>query len=93
MVREDTVPELYKPCSVLYVIQGAIEKDLERLENLGVIEKINYSDWAAPIVPVPKADKSIRICGDYKVTINSVLQVDQYPVPSAKGLFATGGQN
>ena len=42
------------------------------MENLGVIEKINYSDWAAP----PKADGGIRICGDYKVTINPVLQVD-----------------
>ena len=71
------------------MIRGAIEKDLERLENLGVIEKINYSDWAAPIVPVPKADGSIRICGDYKVTINPALQVNQYPVPSAEDLFAT----
>ena len=92
-VREDAVSKFYKPHSVPYAIRGAIEKDLERLKNLGVIEKIN-SDWAAPIVPVPKADGSIRICGDYKVTINSVLQVDQYPVPSAEDLFATlsGGQ-
>ena len=53
-----------------------------------MIEKINSSDWAVPIVPVPKADGSIHICGDYKVTINSLLQVDQYTVPSAKDLFA-----
>ena len=46
-----------------------------RLESLGVIEKTNHSEWAAPIVPVPKADGSIGICGDYKVTINPGLQV------------------
>ena len=59
-----------------------------------MIEKINYSDWAAPIVPAPKADGSIRICSDYEVIINPVLQVHQYPVPSAEDLFATlsGGQ-
>ena len=93
-VREDAVPKFYKPRSVPYAIRGAIEKDLEQLESLGVIEKINYSDWAAPIVPVPKANGSIRICGDYKATINTVLQVDQHPVPSAEDLFATlsGGQ-
>ena len=49
----------------------------------------NYSDWEAPIVVVPKSDGAVRICGDYKVTINPVLQVDQYPVPKADDLFAT----
>ena len=67
---------------------------MERLESLGVIEKVSYSDWAAPIVPVPKADGSVRICGDYKVTVNPVLQVDQFPVPKPEDLFAslTGGK-
>ena len=83
-VREDAIPKFYKPRSVPYAIRGAIEKDLERLENLGVIEKINYSDWAASIFLVPKADGSIHICSDYKVTINPELQVDQYPVPQRR---------
>ena len=52
------------------------------------------SDWAAPIVPVPKSDGGIRICGDYKVTINPALEVDQFPMPTPEDLFATlaGGQ-
>ena len=49
---------------VPYALKEAIEKDLERL---GVVEPIRHSEWAAPIVPVPKADGSVRICGDYKV--------------------------
>ena len=44
MVPEDTTPKFFKPRSVPYAIHGAIEKDLERLESLGVIEKVNYSD-------------------------------------------------
>ena len=56
---------------------------------MGVIEKVCYSEWAAPIVPVVKPDNSIRVCGDYKVTVNSVLEVDQHPLPNPEELFVT----
>ena len=89
VIPENTPPKFFKPRPVPYAIRGAIERDLERLATLGVMEKVKYSDWAAPIVTVPKSDGTVRICGDYKVTINPVLQVDQYPVPKADDLFAT----
>ena len=54
---------------------------------MGVIEKVRYSEWAAPIVPVVKPDNSIRVCGDYKVTVNSVLEVDQHPLPNPEELL------
>ena len=93
-IAKDAVLRFKKPYPVPYALRGAVERDLERLENLGVIEKINFSHWGAPIVTVPKPDGSVRICGDYKVTVNPVLQVDQYPVPKAEDLFTTlaGGQ-
>ena len=53
------------------------------------MEKISYSEWAAPVVPVAKAEGTIRLCGDYKVTINSQLEVHQYPLPKPDDIFAT----
>ena len=66
---------------VPFALKAAIEKELDRLESEGILEKISYSEWAAPVVSVPKAEGTIRLCGDYKVTINSQLEVDQYPLP------------
>ena len=93
-VKPGARPRFFKPRAVPYAIKGAIERDIERLVRIGVLEKVKYSDWATPIVPVPKSDGGIRICGDYKVTINPELNMDQYPVPTAEDLFATlaGGQ-
>ena len=33
----------------------SVERELDRLEKSDVIRKVNYSDWAAPIVAVKKA--------------------------------------
>ena len=71
-----------------------IDIELDRLEKAGILEKVTHSDWAAPIVPVPEKDGCIRICGDYKVSVNPSLIVDQHPLPNPEELFTTltGGQ-
>ena len=62
---------------------------MDRLESSGILENISHSDWAASIIAVPKKDGKFRICGDYKVSVNQVLEVDQYPLPKPEDLFAT----
>ena len=67
----------------------AVSHELDRLESSGVITKITHSKWATPVVVVPKADGSINICGDYKQTVNKVVETNTYPLPTADDLFAT----
>lgn len=93
-VPSDTQPRFYKPRPVPYAIKHRVEEELDRLQKNGVITPVQFSDWAAPIVPVIKADGSIRICGDYSVTVNCVSKLDSYPLPRVEDLFTamSGGK-
>lgn len=56
---------------------------------MGILEKVDTSEWATPIVPVPKKNGKVRICGDFKVTLNPQLNVDKYPLPKIEDIFAS----
>ena len=56
-----------------------MESELDRLQEEGVFRPVEFSEWAAPIVPVLDASGDIRICDDYKVAINQAVRVDKYP--------------
>ena len=81
---------------VPYVMRSKVEAELQRLTEQGILQPVQFADWAAPIVPVLKADKqSIRICGDFKLTVNQASKLDRYPIPRIEDLFAKlfGGQS
>ncbi len=87
-VKPGCKPRFHKARPVPFALKPAIERELDRLEEAGIIQKVAHSQWAAPIVPVPKGDGKIRLCGDYKVTVNPELDIDQYPLPKPDELFA-----
>lgn len=93
-VDDNTNPRFFKPRSVPYAMKPKVEAELERLLKEKIIEPVQFSNWAAPIVPVLKPDGSVRICGDYKLTVNRVSKLEQYPIPKIEDLFAilAGGE-
>ena len=72
-VDKTVKPRFYKPRPVPYALRDKVEQELERLQRDGVIEPVRFSEWAAPVVPVVKTDGSLRLCGDYKLTVNSAV--------------------
>ena len=64
------IPKFCKPRSVPYALRDAVEAQLNKMEADGVITPVNFSEWAAPTVNIPKVDHTVRICRDYKVSIN-----------------------
>eukprot|EP00731_Ephydatia_muelleri_P037001 Em0374g4a len=88
-VDKTVKPRFYKPRPVPYALRDKVEQELERLQRDGVIEPVRFSEWAAPVVPVVKSDGSLRICGDYKLTVNSAATVDSYPLPRIDDVLAS----
>ena len=69
-------------------LTGKVEGELERLQKEGIIELVKFSEWAAPIVPVVKTNGQIRLCGDYRLTVNQASKLEAYPLPKIGELFA-----
>lgn len=88
-VRENATPRFHRPRQIPFALKEPVEQEFKRLETTGILKRVTHSDWAAPIVSVPKKDGRVRVCGDYKVTVNPSLDIDQYPLPKAEDLFAT----
>ena len=88
-LTENVKPKFFRPRPVPFALKDRIEQELDSLESANIITKVNFSNWAAPIVVVPKKDGKLRLCGDYKVTLNPSLEIDKYPLPKPEDLFAT----
>jgi len=93
-VKKGTRPVFFRPRPVPFAIKGGLEDELKRLQSAGIVEKVSHSDWAAPIVTVLKGESKLRMCGDYKMTVNPHLNIDQHSLPKPDDLFASlaGGQ-
>ena len=93
-VDPEATPKFMKARPVPYTLKAKVELELDRLQRENIISPVDFSEWAAPIVPVVKQDGSVRICGDYKGTVNQVSKLDNYPIPKTEDLLATlGGGN
>ena len=77
-----------------YSLREKVDVELDRLEKEGIITPVSHSNWASPICCVPKPDGKVRICGDFKGTLNPQLQPEQHPTRRIEDIFANlaGGE-
>ncbi|XP_064469808.1 uncharacterized protein K02A2.6-like [Ornithodoros turicata] len=92
--KEAAQPKFFKPRPIPFATRQAVEADIERQVKNGVLTPVDVSEWATPIVVVPKPNGAVRVCGDFSVTVNPQLAVSQYPLPRPEELLAVlnGGQ-
>uniref|UniRef100_A0A8R1IES0 RNA-directed DNA polymerase n=1 Tax=Caenorhabditis japonica TaxID=281687 RepID=A0A8R1IES0_CAEJA len=89
-VKDKSSPAFIGKRPVPYGALETVEQELDRLESLGVLKKVNHSLWAAPLVCVKKKDTgALRICADFKTGLNAALEDEDHPIPTPEDVFAT----
>ena len=77
-----------KPRTVPFAMKAAVELEIERMENEGILKSVPFSEWASPIVIVSESNGRPRICGDFKRTVNPFSDKDTFPQPTPEELFS-----
>ena len=88
-LKAETRPRFLKASSVPYALKDAVSQQLMKMEADGIIERKRISDWGSQIVIAPKKNGGIRICCNYKPTLNPALEDDIYPLPLIDDILGT----
>ncbi|XP_046752015.1 uncharacterized protein LOC124414903 [Diprion similis] len=80
------IPEALKPL---------VEREMKRLVGLKHLNKVESSEWATPLVPTFKSNGNIRLCGDFKLTLNPWIIIDKYSLHMIQEIFLVlqGGES
>ena len=60
-LKENTRPIFRKKRNIPFAATEEINKELDRLVNIGILSKVEFSEWAAPTVYIRKKSKKIRV--------------------------------
>ena len=65
-LKEDIKPYYTKPFPISKIHELTLKKEVHRLVKIGVLKKINKSQWAAPIFIIPKKNNTVRFISDFR---------------------------
>lgn len=93
-LKENACPRFCKARTVPYALRDKMSDALDQLVAQDILAPVKTAEWATPVVPVVKGDGSIRVCGDFRMTVNAATLMERYPLPRVDDIFAklNGGE-
>jgi len=85
-LKPDATPYHARAFPIPKINEATLRLELDRLCNLGVLRKINHSEWAAPTFIIPKKDGSVRFISDFR-ELNKRIKRKPYPIPHIQDLL------
>ena len=69
-----------KAYSIPHVHEQTLKKEVQRLIEIGVLEKYSDSEWASPTFIIPKKNGTVRFITDLK-QVNKKIVREPFPIP------------
>ena len=60
-VKSNAKPKFCCPRSIPFALEDLVEQEIKNLQSKGILERVKYSEWITPIVPVLKPDGRVRL--------------------------------
>ena len=57
-----------------------VKEEIQKQLSVGFLSVVEYPEWLANVVPVPKKDGKVRVCVDFR-DLNKVSPKDDFPLP------------
>ncbi|UYV60291.1 K02A2.6-like, partial [Cordylochernes scorpioides] len=87
-VKADFIPKFYKFRQVPFALKQLVENEIDKLVDLNILSPIDKSDCASPLVCVAKPNGQIRLCADFKKSLNPYLEDVKYPIPNIESVLS-----
>ena len=85
-LKDNIKPYHAKPFPIPKVHEPTLKKEVERLVKIGVLRKINNSEWAAPTFIIPKKNGTVRFISDFR-ELNKRIRRKPFPIPRIQDLL------
>ncbi|XP_055605433.1 uncharacterized protein K02A2.6-like [Uranotaenia lowii] len=87
-LKPDARPVFKPKRPVPFTSVAKVDVEIDRLEKFGIINAVDFSQWAAPIVVLRKPGGKVCMCADYSTGLNASLEANNYPLPVPEDIFS-----
>jgi len=85
-LKPDATPYHGKAYPVPHSQERALKEEVQRMVDLGVMRKVNRSEWAFPAFTVPKKDATLRSIADLR-ELNKRIKRKPFPIPKIQDML------
>ena len=85
-LKEGATPYHARSFPIPKAYEATLKDEVNRLVQVGVLKKVNHSEWAAPTFIIPKKDKTVRFISDFR-ELNKRIQRHPFPIPKIQDLM------
>ena len=85
-LKDGAEPYHGRPYQVPKAHERALRNEVDRLVEIGVLKKVNRSQWGAPCCAIPKKDKTIRFISDFR-ELNKRVKRTPFPLPKIQDML------